>query len=336
MSRESAAPEAVADASSPEAGGAHNHTENEQGFRHEAFIYAGLDEFVEGTSAFVRAGLEHDEPTLVVVSAPKIELLRERLGADAGRVQFADMARVGANPARIIPAWREFVNGHFGSRRPVRGIGEPATPDRAPAELVECHVHEALLNLAFADARAFRLLCPYDAATLDPAAVEEAKRTHPFVVADGAEAASPRYCGIELASTPFSAPLPEPPPDAERLPYDAHTMDVVRGVIVRRAIASGLSVRAMQDLVLAVDEMATNSVRHGGGRGLLRVWQQQDALICEVSDGGRIRDPLVGRVRPAVGQVGGFGVWLANQLCDLVQIRSVASGTVIRLHMRRR
>jgi anti-sigma regulatory factor (Ser/Thr protein kinase) len=81
--------------------------------------------------------------------------------------------------------------------------------------------------------------------------------------------------------------------------------------------------------------MATNSVRHGGGHGLLRVWQEPDALICEVRDAGHIREPLVGRVRPAIGQVGGFGVWLANQVCDLVQIRSVASGTVIRLHMRR-
>jgi anti-sigma regulatory factor (Ser/Thr protein kinase) len=245
------------------------------------------------------------------------------------------MARVGANPARIIPAWREFVNEHFGSRRRLRGVGEPATPERGAAELVECHHHEALLNLAFAEAAAFRLLCPYDASALDPADIEQAKRTHPFLIAHGVETVSPRYRGIELASRPFSTPLPKPPSYAEELAYDAGTMDVVRGLIQRRSIDAGLSERGMQDLVLAVDEMATNSVRHGGGHGLLRVWQEPDALICEVRDAGRIREPLVGRVRPAIGQVGGFGVWLANQVCDLVQIRSVASGTVIRLHMRR-
>lgn len=335
MSRESAASHAVAGASSVEAGGVRSQ-EGEQGsFHHEAFIYSGLDEFVKGTSAFVRAGLERGEPTLVIVSAAKIRILREQLGADADRVQFADMADVGANPARIIPAWREFVNSHLGSRRQLRGIGEPATPERGPAELVECHLHEALVNLAFADAAAFRLLCPYDAETLDPAAIEEAKRTHPFVLADGVEAVSPLYYGIELTSIPFSAPLPEPPPDAEELAYDGRTMDVVRGLIMRRAVDAELGVRATQDLVLAVDEMATNSVRHGGGRGVLRIWQGPDALICEVSDRGRIREPLVGRVRPSIGQVGGFGVWLANQVCDLVQIRSAPSGTVIRLHMRR-
>jgi anti-sigma regulatory factor (Ser/Thr protein kinase) len=336
MSRESATSHALTNASSLAVDVACDDDVEQGGFHHEAFIYAGLEEFVHGTSAFVRAGLERDEPTLVIVSAAKVRLLREQLGADANRVQFADMARVGTNPARMIPAWSEFVSDHFGSRRPLRGIGEPTTPERGPAELVECHLHEALLNLAFADAGPFRLLCPYDAEALAPVAIAEAKRTHPFVMADGVETVSPRYCGIELASSPFAAPLPEPPPDAEELAYDAHTMDVVRGLIVRRATDAELSLRRTQDLVLAVDEMATNSIRHGGGRGVLRVWRESDALICEVRDRGRIHEPLVGRVRPAIGQVGGFGVWLANQVCDLVQIRSVASGTVIRLQMRRR
>ena len=331
MSRQRAAPEAVNETSSLEVDPAGRH----DGFHHEALIYAGVDEFVEGTRAFVRGGLERDEPTLVLVNADKIQLLREELGADADRVQFADMGRVGANPARIIPAWREFVNEHFGSRRRLRGVGEPVTRERGAAELVECHLHEALLNLAFADAESFRLLCPYDAEALDAATIAGAKRTHPFITANSVESVSPRYCGIEMASSPFSAPLPEPPSDAEELAYDAGTMDVVRGLIVRRSIEAGLGVRGMQDLVLAVDEMATNSVRHGGGQGVLRVWQEPDTLICEVRDDGRISEPLVGRVRPAIGQVGGFGVWLANQVCDLVQIRSVASGTVIRLHMRR-
>ena len=35
------------------------------------------------------------------------------------------------------------------------------------------------------------------------------------------------------------------------------------------------------------------------------------------------------------GQPGGYGLWLANQLCDLVQIRSLPAGTAVRLHMRR-
>ena len=81
----------------------------EGAFRHEALLYAGLDEFTQTTAAFVRGGLEADEPVLVVVGAEKIDLLRSELGADAARVEFADMADIGSNPARIIPAWYDFV-----------------------------------------------------------------------------------------------------------------------------------------------------------------------------------------------------------------------------------
>ena len=41
---------------------------------------------------------------------------------------------------------------------------------------------------------------------------------------------------------------------------------------------------------------------------------------------GRILDPLIGRGKPPADRVG-FGLWLANQLCDLVQIRSFPTGS---------
>ena len=78
--------------------------------------------------------------------------------------------------------------------------------------------------------------------------------------------------------------------------------------------------------------MATNSVLHGGGRGTLRVWREAEMLVLEVRDAGQIPEPLVGRRRPEPGQIWGQGLWLANQICELVQVRSSAAGTVVRLH----
>ena len=86
--------------------------------------------------------------------------------------------------------------------------------------------------------------------------------------------------------------------------------------------------------MLCVNEIAANSLLHGGGSGVLRVWAEPSTLICEVADSGTIADPLVGRQSPSLERVGGRGLWLANQLCDLVQIRSGAAGTVVRLHVR--
>ena len=51
-------------------------------------------------------------------------------------------------PRAVIAAWRAFVQAHPGASR-LCGIGEPVDPGRSPAELAECQLHEALLNIAF-------------------------------------------------------------------------------------------------------------------------------------------------------------------------------------------
>ena len=123
-------------------------------FRHEAILYAGQQEFVDRIGAFVREGAEAGEPVLVVVGAHKIGWLRSALAdLEPDAVSYEDMADVGRNPARIIPAWRAFTDEHRSHAR-LRGVGEPIYPDRSPDELVESQRHEALLNLAFATAPA--------------------------------------------------------------------------------------------------------------------------------------------------------------------------------------
>jgi anti-sigma regulatory factor (Ser/Thr protein kinase) len=94
-----------------------------------------------------------------------------------------------------------------------------------------------------------------------------------------------------------------------------------------------LSADRTQQLVLAVNELASNSLCHGGGRGTLQAWREDGVLTCEVTDDGRIEQPLAGRINPAPSQSDGRGLWLVNQLCDLVQIRSSAAGTSVRVHM---
>jgi hypothetical protein len=195
-----------------------------EAFRHEALLYSGADGFIEGTLPFVRDGAHAGDATLVVVDAAKIERLRDALGADADAVQFADMSEVGSNPARIIPAWRAFVDSHPARR--LRGIGEPIWAQRSAAELVECQRHEALLNLAFADTEDFTLLCPYDVDALSPAVVEKAHHSHPVLVSGGAERASANY--VETVAAPFAEPLPEPPDTAYAVAFDTDTPPAYR------------------------------------------------------------------------------------------------------------
>src|SRR5882757_7741636 len=115
-------------------------------FTHEALLYADAKQFVAGTTSFIRDSLAADEPIMVAVIAPKAAMLREELGSNARRVRFIDMEAVGRNPARIIPAWQDWVAEHAPAGRGFRGIGEPIWAGRTPAEIVECQQHEQLLN----------------------------------------------------------------------------------------------------------------------------------------------------------------------------------------------
>ena len=302
-------------------------------FRHEARFYAGIDDFVDQMSAFIAEGVARGEPALVVVSAEKIERLQDALGGVPEGVRFADMAGVGLNPARIIPAWRDFVDEQAPAGAPFRGVGEPIWAQRSAAELVECQRHESLLNLAFAEETGFWLACPYDTTTLPAAVLDEAKRSHPFVSERRVESPSSIYAGVEAISQPFAAPLPEVPPDAETLTITASHLAELRRLVRRRASAAGFSDQASGDLVLVANEIATNSIRHGGGGGVFRIWREGSALVCEMRDAGRIVHAMVGRERPVATQGNGLGLWLANQLCDLVQIRTFDDGSVVRLRI---
>ena len=303
------------------------------GYRHEALFYDGTDDLLAGLVPFVRDAVAADEPTLVVLGAAKLDALRAALNGEAEQVHFADMAEVGANPARIIPAWQRFLDDHAGAAPAVRGIGEPIWAGRSPAELAECERHEALLNVAFADPR-FWLLCPYDTGTLPSAVLDEARRNHPFV-SDGATAArSDRFPGGEALAVPFAVALPDPPPEALSTAITRGTLREIRQLVGHFTAAARMDDGPAADLVLTVHELATNSVLHGGGEGSLLLWREPGAVVCEIRDRGRIVEPLAGRVEPAGILEGGRGLWMANQLCDLVQIRSFADGGAVRVHQR--
>jgi anti-sigma regulatory factor (Ser/Thr protein kinase) len=303
------------------------------GFRHEALLYAGDREFVEAVSPFIRDGIARDHALLVVIDAEKIERLHAVLDGDDERVTFADMRDVGRNPALIMQTWRDFVAAHTGTGRALRGIGEPVTPDRSDAALAECHIHEALLNIAFESEPNFWLLCPYDTSAIAAADVARAVANHPYI-RDNRDRAGNGSVSRE-ATDPFTAALPAPPAAAETIPFEKSTIRTLRESVTRRARAAGVCDERVAGLALAVSEVATNTVVHGLGRGEAKVWTDGSWFMCELHGPGRITDPMVGRLRPTRGQMSGYGIWLANQFCDLVQIRSCEDRTTVRLHLAR-
>jgi anti-sigma regulatory factor (Ser/Thr protein kinase) len=133
-------------------------------------------------------------------------------------------------------------------------------------------------------------------------------------------------------SVSFAEPLPATPAAAHDLAFAGEQLGALRRALTRWATEERLGRARTEELVLAVNELATNSIRYGGGRGRLLLWREREALVCEVQDEGHIEDPLTGRSPPAPNQHKGRGLWLVHQLCDQVQIHSTPAGTAVRVH----
>jgi anti-sigma regulatory factor (Ser/Thr protein kinase) len=298
---------------------------------HIALFYRTEQDYLTSVAAFIEAGLAAGEAGFVAVPGPKVGPLRDALGAQAGSVAFADMTEMGRNPAWIIPRVQAFVDASDG--RHVRYVGEPIWAGRTPGELREATRHEALINLAFSGAPA-TILCPYDTGQLSRPVLADAECTHPSLQHSGIITPSGSYCGPDELPPQVDDPLPPGPPHVTSLTYRTD-LSRVRALVGRQADQAGLPPRRAADLVLAVSELAANTIRHTGSHGTLRVWHDPREVVCELSDPGHIKDPLAGRRRPAAGSPGGHGLWIVHQACDLVELRSGPQGTTIRLHMDR-
>jgi anti-sigma regulatory factor (Ser/Thr protein kinase) len=107
----------------------------------------------------------------------------------------------------------------------------------------------------------------------------------------------------------------------------------VRVLAETQARSAGLAEDRVTDFVIAVSEVAANTVRHAHSPGSMEIWWDAGEIVCEIRDSGVITDPMAGRRPPAADANGGHGLWLVHQICDKVELHSDSSGTTIRLHM---
>jgi anti-sigma regulatory factor (Ser/Thr protein kinase) len=298
-------------------------------FVHPALFYEDEREYVAGTVSFVRAALEAGDPVAVAVPGENLALIRDGLGADADSVRLMDMREAGRNPGRIIPGvLRAFADAQPPGRR-VRIIGEPIWAGRSDTEYPACVQHEALINAAFTG-RTVSILCPYDTRRLAPRVIADAYATHPTVIhaGTGPAAGSGAYDPDDVVAR-YNEPLPSVP-EVPSFSFDTESLSHVRHIATDVAAGLGLTGVRLHDLALVTAELTTNSVVHGGGSGVLRVWAEGGYVLCEVRDKGRLADPLAGR-RPAPrDQRGGRGLLMVNLVADLVRVHTGEDGTTVR------
>jgi hypothetical protein len=302
----------------------------EQSYRHEAFLWHDRTDYTDGLVSFITEGLVAGEPVMVATLSEHTDWLREALGSDADQVKFFDMAELGRNPANIIPAWQKFIDTEAGGSRPARGVGEPIWAGRHSDELIECQLHEALLNVAVDPMTPFWLVCPYDAERLEPPVIDEAFRSHPVVIEADAYKGSTQYAGRAHLEVMLGSELPPLVGEPTTIPFTAKNLNRLPSFLKLEGHVAGLALQQATDLAAATYGLAAGSLKRGATGGVIRMWRQSRSVVCEVADDSYVDDPLAGRRAPLVDSAD--ALWTANQLCDLVQLRSTPTGTTVRLH----
>jgi len=134
------------------------------------------------------------------------------------------------------------------------------------------------------------------------------------------------------ATAPTAAPIDADLKPLERT-FRLESLVKVRHEVETYSRVAGLADIRLYKFVMAVNEIMTNAVHHGGGSGELRVWHD-DVLHCQVTDHGRGIPPdrIDGHHRPEPGTIGGWGLWLTRQICDQMKVSTGPDGTEITLH----
>lgn len=298
-----------------------NHNE---GFRHEAWFYDDTEQYLSWLTRYAVLARLSREPLLLAVPGDRHAALRARLPAEG--VTFVDLYAQGRNPGRIIAdILTRFMDEHADRR--VNIVSEPMWKERSDSAYAAVVEHEALTNLAFSG-RDAGLVCAYDRASLTIDAIVDAHETHPFVRDGGGPRPSRAYADpLRMATEAIGQPSPPPPDASSAVFYD---LPMVRGVVREEAEHARMGRSRAADITTAVNEVATNSLRHGGGAGELRLWRDSGELVVEVRDSGRIDDPLVGRRAPTDASPG-RGLAVAHSLCDLMQVWRGRTGTTVRM-----
>jgi hypothetical protein len=132
-------------------------------------------------------------------------------------------------------------------------------------------------------------------------------------------------------------PLAPPPVDAGRRRFATGELPGLRAFLVDEAARYGLPRERSLPFVLAVNEVATTIIRQGSGAGTVWTWVEGDELVCDIADPGRtLEDRFLGYLRPRPDDEGNDTMWAVRRLCHIVEIRSGAGGTVIRIHLKLR
>jgi len=305
---------------------------------HTAAFHGSAGDLLDQLAPLVEQALERDEPLVIALQPATERALAERLDGRLAsedrlvRLRQPDDGPAGASAQTLAAGWAlELRAMSIAKGRPVTVLNEhTAALDGADGRFwTEL---DAALNVALADLPV-RITCFYPELPLHLEILDGARRNHPLLLTDGELRHNPGHHDPRavLAARPAAPPPLLGPPDV-RLSFSAWQLHDVRTSVERALSGHAYERERVEDIVLAVNELATNAVEHGTPEAQLSLWTGGHGLLCEIDDGGTLRDPLPGLQAPHPAEPRGRGVWIARQLCDSLHVWADGRGTHVRVH----
>lgn len=305
------------------------------GYFHEAALFGSEEELLDLVMPFLLGGVEANEPTLVALDDRSTAVIEAAMGGTPG-VMFLPNASQYDRPALTIKRYRQVLEGYVADGvAQVRAVGSVPHPG-VGAPWDSWMRYEAAINGALADLPLWGL-CAYDTRTTPDYVLEDVERMHPHLATfDGRHTVNARFVSPEAVVADRPPPVPDP---LEARPPAVLLIDPTQSA-ARQAIRSvsnysEVDERTVDDLLIGVSEAVANALAYGRPPVVVRAWTSPDRVVVTVTDQGPgPADPLVG-LTPVPGQMlGGFGLWIAHQLCADVSLVASDDGFTVRLTAR--
>jgi anti-sigma regulatory factor (Ser/Thr protein kinase) len=303
---------------------------------HVGVLYTSDDELRDLLSPYLAEALRRREHLLMVISATAERVLRDALGGDADRIQWGGAGLTCNRLGRMFASFGDYLAERYRAGLPTRVIAEPGS-DISPTRLNQ-YLRYVSMACEIYGAYGYPMLFLWDERRYSPEVLAHVRAVHPRLLGGDGMTINTEYREPIDYLTANATSAPAAPDD---LDLDVHLESADGLAELRRCLRSWgatteLSDGDTDDIVIAVDEIATNALEHGQPPARVRGWSTADAVFVRVDDHGRIGIPAtIGYVRPPTDARRGRGIWMARHLADVLTTHNSPTGTTVALRFPR-